>query len=395
MRQMNYVFLAMGCGLFAVPVACGSNSGVENGGGSGTGGSPFNTMGGDTATGGSPYNNLGGSGNSTSTSAGGTDSSSTSTGCLQQNVTIESLPPDIMIVMDRSLSMTDDENDKACAGGSMSGDGLCGDLSKWHLTIVPLESVVSNTQNDVSWGMFWLGDEAQQCGVSQSPVVPIIPVGQDSYGPIQTALDTNTFTGAAGTPTASVIKNATAYMRTLTDPNPKFLLLATDGEPNCANGNLQSNDQTGATNAIAAAANAGIGTFVIGIGDVSAAVGALNSAAQAGGYPQQNAATSYYAVSDTETLKTVLNSIIGIATSCTIPLTSTPQNVDEWKIAITATDSSGTIGEVPNSATDGWAYTDTSRTSVTLVGTYCDGMKNGDYKDFTFRFTCKNTPLIY
>jgi hypothetical protein len=395
MRQMNYVFLAMGCGLFAVPVACGSNSGVENGGGSGTGGSGFSFTGGDGSTGGSPYNNFGGSGNSTSTSVGGTDSSSTSTGCKQQDVSIQALPPDILLVLDRSMSMTQRPDGSNCVTNPVNGNGQCAAESKWNQTIDAVKAVVQGTQGAVNWGLWWLGLEVQQCGTSQTPAVPIIPVDQDSYTPIQTALDAITFdTGALGTPTAAIINYARTYMSGLTDQNPKFLLLATDGEPNCENGNLMSN--TGqATTAVGNAYAQGIPTFVVGISSIASALAALDSAAVAGGYPQTNGTTSYYQVTDTQSLSDTLMSIIGLATSCTIPLDGTPQNVDEWNIAITATDSSGNVAPVPNSATDGWAYTDTSRTSVTLVGTYCDGMKNGSFTDFKFLFTCKNTPLIY
>ena len=391
MRQNNYIFIAMGCGLCAVPVACGSNNGVE-GGGAGTGGSGYSQAG-SSATGGSPY--VGNTSTGSTNSAGGTDANSTSTGCAQQNVSIQALPPDIMIVLDRSLSMTDKPDGTVCAGGSLSGDGKCGTDSKWYQTRIAVETVVQNTQAAVNWGLWWLGDESTTCGASTTAAVPIIPIGQDSYTPIQAALDGNTFTGAPGTPTAAVVKNAHAYMSTLTDPNPKFLLLATDGEPNCANGNVGSTDTTGATNAITNAHTAGIPTFVVGIATttVATATTLLNSAAQAGCYPQTGAATQYYAVTDTASLQDTLSRIVGIATSCTIPLQNVPTDQD-WNVAISATDSTGTHVEVPNSATDGWAYTDASKSSITLVGTYCDGMKSGAYTDFNFIYSCSSHIVV-
>ena len=71
------------------------------------------------------------------------------------------LPPDILIVQDRSLSMTDDNNDQPCAGGSASGDGNCGAASKWSQTTTALNTVLSQTDTSVNWGLYWLGDEAR------------------------------------------------------------------------------------------------------------------------------------------------------------------------------------------------------------------------------------------
>ena len=72
--------------------------------------------------------------------------------CGQTSVSVMPLPPDILIVQDRSLSMTDDSNDKACAGGSINGDGMCGAASKWAQTIAAINQVVAQTQAKVNWG---------------------------------------------------------------------------------------------------------------------------------------------------------------------------------------------------------------------------------------------------
>jgi hypothetical protein len=392
MRQWHHIIFAAGCGLLAAPAACSSSGkGVEGGDGKGTGGSGFVTSsGGGTSTGGFAYGVDTSTGSSVST--GGADS--TSTGCAQNDVIIEVRPPDIMLILDRSTSMTDDVTGNICDGGVKGVDGNCGVESKWYKTITAIDSVIAATQASVNWGLFWLGNEAAQCGVSTSPAVPITP--GTSYDPIMQTINGHTFTGANGTPTAAVVNNAIAYMRTVDDPNPKFLLLATDGEPNCAGGVLGgTGDAAGATSAISSALNNyQIPTFVVGIATttVAAATDALNSAALAGGYPQDNAATSYYAVSDTETLQAVLNSIISIATSCTIPLDNTPPG--QWDVAITATDATGTNGLVPNSADNGWAYTDTSKSSITLVGSYCEGLKTGGYSNFHFVYTCPGQPII-
>ena len=80
--------------------------------------------------------------------------------------------------------------------------------------------------------------------------------------------------------------------------------------------------------------------------------------AQAGGESQAGA-TAYYAVSDTAGLEATLNQIVGLVASCTISLENVPQGT--WTIAIWATDASGKTVQIPTSATDGWGYTDVSK----------------------------------
>ena len=49
-----------------------------------------------------------------------------------------------------------------------------------------------------------------------------------------TAAITATTPDGNGTPTGDAINAAVAYLKKLTDTNPKYILLATDGEPSCA-----------------------------------------------------------------------------------------------------------------------------------------------------------------
>ena len=113
--------------------------------------------------------------------------------------------------------------------------------------------------------------------------------------------------------------------------------------------------------------------------------------AQAGGESQAGA-TAYYAVSDTAELEATLNQIVGLVASCTISLENVPQGT--WTIAIWATDASGKTVQIPTSATDGWGYTDTSKSSITLVGSTCDNLKSGAYSNLQFVYTCQNQTIL-
>ena len=306
--------------------------------------------------------------------------------CGQTNIDIMPLPPDILIVQDRSLSMTDNTSDQPCTGGSASGDGNCGAASKWSQTTTALNTVLGQTETTVNWGLFWLGDEATSCGVSATPAVDIEPAG---YTDISTEFMNNTFTGQPGTPTAAVMNNALTYMQMLTDPNPKYMLLATDGEPNCPNGaaTLNMDDDAGAEAAIAAAFTAGFPTFVVGIATTtdSGATTALNAMAAAGGEPQPSAATQYYAVTDTASLVTALNSILKIAASCTVSLAGAPANLSN--VAVSAQDPSGARVAIMSDPANGWSF-DATKTNIILNGTACDNLQNGMYTNYQFIYAC-------
>ena len=344
----------------SIALSCGSKG--QEGGNSGTGGTGFVVQ-----TGGA-----GGVSDDGGSNGGGTS-------CAQQQVPLTVLPPDILIIQDRSGSMADDSSDKTCPGG-------CGANSKWAQVTTAIETVVNSTQNSVNWGLFYFDSGTSTCGVNTAPAVPVALADATQ---IVASLTANTPSGA--TPTTATVNNAVSYMKTLTDTNPKYILLATDGEPNCLNGSSNNTDIAGATTAIGNAKTQGFPVFVVGIGNVATATTTLNAMANAGGEAQAGA-TSYYAVTDTASLETALTKIVGMVSSCTISLQNVPGG--QWTIAIWATDSSGKTIQIPNSISDGWDYTDTSKSSITLVGPTCDNLKSGEYIDLKFVYTCPGSIII-
>ena len=301
------------------------------------------------------------------------------TNCAQQQVPLNTVPPDILLVQDRSGSMANNSNDQTCPGG-------CGATSKWAQITTAIESVVTTTQNSVNWGLFYFNNGASECGVNTNPAVPVA-----SADAAQVVASLTATTPSGATPTAATVNNAVAYMKTLTDTNPKYLLLATDGEPNCLNNSANNTDVAGATTAIANAKAAGFNVFVVGIGNVSTATTTLNGMANAGG-EAQTGATAYYAVTDTASLEAALTKIVGMVSSCTISLQNVPSG--QWTMAIWATNSSGKVVQLPSSTSDGWEYTDANKSSITLVGPTCDSLKNGSYSNLQFEYTCPNQQII-
>src|SRR5262249_52011866 len=148
---------------------------------------------------------------------------------------------------------------------------------------------------------------------------PAVPVGAGNARAIAGAISG---TGPNGnTPTRDAITTGAAYLMSVADSNPKYLLLATDGLPNCPAGCSLTNPSSACTmtappaegraapDAGAAAAAGGFPTFVVGVG-MTGADATLNAMAMAGGRPQTGAATAFYAVTDTTSLVTALNAIL-------------------------------------------------------------------------------------
>ena len=316
----------------------------------------------------------------TSTGGGGNVTGSLDANCGIKTQSAKMIPPDIMLVMDRSLSMTNDVNDKPCAGGTGT-NGNCGANSKWQLTVPALSQVITNTDATVNWGMFYLGDEPAMCGVATAPVVPIAAMNATA---VTTSLTGNLFNGQAGTPTRRVIQGAVSYLTGLTDPNPKFILLATDGQPNCATATtLNTDDSAGTQQAVADALAMGIPTFVVGIGNTGA-VATMNRMAIAGGRPKTGGTTSYYQVDDAAALEQPRSA------------PSSDRRRAARSISARAPDGTtakglGVFGDgapITMDPANGWSFKDAHMTSIILNGPICDQVLSGTIHDVTVAFVC-------
>ena len=325
-----------------------------------------------------------GSGASGATS-GGAGSSATGTGgsmsCGQTNVSIATLPPDILIVQDKSGSMADDPSGNKC---STTG------CSKWSQVTTAMENVVMATQANVNWGLKFFANNSS-CGINAGAAVPI---AANNYSAIQMSFS-KTSTGGS-TPTETALDSATAYMQTLTDSNPKFLLLATDGLPNCQPGNssTSADDSPGAEAAVTRAAQAGFPTFVVGIAtDKGSANSELELMAQAGGEGIANSnplAHHYYVADDSATLVTALQAITGQISTCLFPLASPPPvRNDGTKVGVYL---GANMTRIPYDAsgTDGWDYTDVNDTAILVHGSWCDKIQAAGAGAVQIIFGCAN-----
>src|SRR5688500_7193225 len=154
------------------------------------------------------------------------------------------LPPNILIVLDASGSMNQDSANATCGTGMMTG---CGANSKWALLTPALNQVVMETQTTVNWGLKLFADASGSCGVSPNMVA--VPVGTGTAAMINMVITNRTdpmgnVLNGSSTPTRRAMDAAVTYFATVTEPNPKYILLATDGQPNCTGTTNNQNDDT-------------------------------------------------------------------------------------------------------------------------------------------------------
>jgi len=272
------------------------------------------------------------------------------------------VPSDVLLVLDRSASMqyslTQDCYCQGADAGASAGS-VCASATNCTDRWTAIKSAVVQTvasSPDIQWGLkFFSTPLGSVCSVSSTPEVPI---GANAGTAVQTMLE-NTAPGN-NTPTAAAISAATAYLSTVSDGNSKAILLATDGDPNCAAGQPTTSDMQGTIAAIMAASSAGFPVYVIGVGP---SVGNLDSMAAAG------RTVNYYPATSLQQLTDAFGGIAARATTCTLALAQVPP--DSSNIYVYADKQL-----VPQDATNGWIF-GTTTTRIVLTGSYCDKLISG------------------
>jgi hypothetical protein len=295
------------------------------------------------------------------------------------------LPPDVLILLDRSLSM---ETQVLPPGFTLADFALCLLLnncpvtaSRWVTMTGALNSSVMASAATVNYGLKFFPNDVT-CGVNDGAAVPI---AANNFAAMNSAM---AMTQPGGfTPTAAALASAGRYLMTLTRPNPRFVVLATDGEPNCGSGSSSGNngggsDAQAAIAAVTALAAAGIPVYVIGIATEGVADATLSSMATAGGRPRSGT-PSYYSVQQAADLSAALAAIGRDVASCTFDVTPPPPPADPTNVVV---DANGM--RVPANPADGWRW-GPGMTTIEITGSWCARVQSGELTDVQTTFACK------
>ncbi len=315
------------------------------------------------------------------------------TGCNPQNFTLQQAPPaEVYLVIDRS--------------GSMNEQGSTVTVTKWDELNAAVDLALTQYEDLVRFGLLMYPSD-DECATSG----PQVGVADSNGEAIDYEL--NNTTPAGGTPTAAALNNAAASLSALGSvDSPKFVILATDGGPNCnyfLNADpscacsyaapdycctaypgecffgyscLDDNNTLDVINELHT--NQAIDTFVIGLAGTAEYEQLLNAMAQAGGRPQQGGTTDYYSASNQAELQSALQTIAVSVISCEIVLEQAPEYPDGVQIYM-----DGELVEHDPAKQNGWDYTDSSNTTIMLYGAACDTLQDGEEHTLTATFECE------
>jgi hypothetical protein len=240
--------------------------------------------------------------------------------------------------------------------------------TKWTDLTSSLASVLAR-RSEVAWGLtLFPASDARACVTAPLEIIPAM----GSAAAISARVASATPTGS-GTPTREAVRQAGLQILNAGRPTRKYLLLATDGEPNCSPSAVDPNlpDLAGTNAAIRGLAEQGVTTFVLGVAAGASADAALAGLAQAGGHARTGM-TAYYTAADATDLEQALDEVARQVALCTLDLSPPPPAGSTLTLSIGGQTFPRNVSHVG----DGWDVTAAGR-AIELYGAACDAVQTG------------------
>lgn len=273
----------------------------------------------------------------------------------QLNLTVTSMPPSILMVVDRSGSMYD----------------------SWSQTKQAVGAVLGDLDPEAQTGLV-LYPSGSSCSIANEPQVPL---GPNQAGAVVAAMNEAGVGGS--TPMGKAMKSARMYLEANATENTT-VVLAADGKPSdtcledctdcdCTDnsiclwcGDLIDCTYREVRREVETLNELGIRTFVIGYKGGFGATGFLETLAELGGTANVGD-TPFYDAADGSTLTSILTDITGSLEVCTATL-DVPATWESMTVAV-----AGNLTPEDPTQTDGWDLTDDG--TLRLFGPACEAAK--------------------
>ncbi len=338
------------------------------------------------------------------------DTGSSSSGelnCGEQEFVLEAVPPNVVLVLDKSGSMVQNEWDA-------DNDPMTATETRWRSLYDVVSFVVNTFEAEINFGAVLFPSTnaiaelgAGACVVNAQPEVPVASTNAAGVlDGIPAASAVGTINGA--TPATAGVQTALDHLNSLDENIDRFMILITDGAANCSAdadtaacpglgcGLMEEYDTNLSSVVGDAFATDGVPTFVIGIDIVDELVGAdpndgqveantfneLNTVAEAGGRAREGDEKFFNATNEIE-LQAALAEIAGQVVSCTIPLSEEPTDPDFVEVEIGGM----AFDRVADCETeDGWVYSNPEGPydAIELCNAACDALAESGELDATF-----------
>ncbi len=296
-------------------------------------------------------------------------------GCGATKLVAEQIPPNFLLVLDRSCSMT----------------AKTGDKTKWQVAVAAINKLTTDYKDKIRFGLAMFPDLTPANCTQEGAAV--VPVGDDTEATIQNILTKSLNTGNKYFPSNPCVTNIdTAMLQAsqevaFNDKTHKhFVMLISDGKQSGSCGGDAKDPET--EKHIAAMYAKGIGTFVIGFGAATDFT-QMDKFAVAGGHPNPDPARDYYLAENEQALYEAFDSIAKQTLGCDFALQEQPP--DPSSIYVFFDENDQVLKDTSHK--DGWDYDATSNT-VTFHGPACEALKEGKVTKLDIVFGCPGGDTI-
>ncbi|MFV8755527.1 vWA domain-containing protein [Nannocystaceae bacterium ST9] len=311
--------------------------------------------------------------------------------CDEFAVTLDPLPPNVMLVLDKSRSMFINYWDHDNNANTPT-------ITRWNSLHQVTDDIVTNFDDKIRFGSILFPSTSAQnvygpaaCITSDFPDVTVGPFnGPAILASIPAANAVNSY---GGTPAATGIQTAYDHLQGLGPDVPRAMILVTDGAANCSQSAQTNFDlfevyDTSLPTLVATAHADGIDTYVVGVDIANMVVNdgvggdpnninpsqKLNEVAAMGG------TGSFFNSQDQVELEAALNDVIDSVKTCIIPLSEEPVFPEFTKVLV------GNM-EWPMvddcASENGWHFSNPYDT-IELCGTACDALKDAGDADIQY-----------